>query len=287
MKKRSKLLLAVSALCVSLAVSATATFAWFTTNEKVSVSGIDATVTTANSGIEVSATQNGTYSTTLSLAQAINAWAGELNHVTSADKGATITQKDGTTVAGEKEYFATTIWFRSTGKMSIKATATALKAETSSNITTTIRAWDGMNTEYTAKGIVVDSEVRTYVDDAVRVSFANKVVWEPNKDAGASQLRGTANLAGDYYTFITGQSAGVVPDGAVNSWKSATEVAAVELLQLGTGADEEPDASGYYYGSLEIKVWLEGWDEDCLNCLFGQKVSIGLGFTGTEIAVAP
>ena len=53
MKNSKKLLAAVAALVVALAVSVGSTFAWFTTNDKVTVTGIQATVTTGSANLEV------------------------------------------------------------------------------------------------------------------------------------------------------------------------------------------------------------------------------------------
>lgn len=33
-----------------------------------------------------------------------------------------------------------------------------------------------------------------------------------------------------------------------------------------------------FYGSLEVRIWLEGWDADCFNAIFGDILKINLGF---------
>ena len=53
MKNSKKLLTAVAALVVALAVSVGSTFAWFTTNKRVVVEGITANVTTGDANLEV------------------------------------------------------------------------------------------------------------------------------------------------------------------------------------------------------------------------------------------
>lgn len=53
MKNSKKLLAAVAALVVALAVSVGSTFAWFTTNKNVTVEGIQANVTSGDSNLEV------------------------------------------------------------------------------------------------------------------------------------------------------------------------------------------------------------------------------------------
>lgn len=72
MKNSKKLIGAFAALVIALAVSVGSTFAWFTTNQKVTVTGISATVTTGDSNLEVALVDLdghvGTYAYNLNLA---------------------------------------------------------------------------------------------------------------------------------------------------------------------------------------------------------------------------
>ncbi len=41
---------------------------------------------------------------------------------------------------------------------------------------------------------------------------------------------------------------------------------------------EDEIGNGVYYGRLQIRIWLEGWDADCFNAVFGDTLYINLGF---------
>lgn len=44
-----------------------------------------------------------------------------------------------------------------------------------------------------------------------------------------------------------------------------------------TGEKDDLD-NNLYYGKLEVRIWLEGWDGDCFNAIFGDTLTVNLGF---------
>jgi hypothetical protein len=50
------------------------------------------------------------------------------------------------------------------------------------------------------------------------------------------------------------------------------------ILELSTTA--QPD--GYYYGTVVVRIWIEGWDADCFDALYGASLKIDLQFTATQ-----
>jgi hypothetical protein len=114
MKNSTKrLLVSLGFLAIALIVTTTTTFAWFSFNNKVSVTGISATVT-AQDGLYISTTETGVYGTTLVASNCfINGVDGttvgaakyELKDLTTTDSGATLKTKLG---AAAQAYAAAT-----------------------------------------------------------------------------------------------------------------------------------------------------------------------------------
>ena len=48
------------------------------------------------------------------------------------------------------------------------------------------------------------------------------------------------------------------------------------ILQLEDGGD------GYYYGTVTVRIWIEGWDNEAYNSIFGLELFVGLSFAKKE-----
>lgn len=53
----------------------------------------------------------------------------------------------------------------------------------------------------------------------------------------------------------------------------------VTLLTLvNSGAEITGFPTGYYYGKVTVRVWLEGWDADAYDAIFSRDLTVALGF---------
>lgn len=57
----------------------------------------------------------------------------------------------------------------------------------------------------------------------------------------------------------------------------STYASTSEILILEKPAAE---TASIYYGTVTVKVWLEGTDGDCLNSIFEDKMTVMLNLTG-------
>lgn len=48
------------------------------------------------------------------------------------------------------------------------------------------------------------------------------------------------------------------------------------MLNLTTGND------GYYYGTVTVRIWIEGWDNEAYNSIFNKNLFVGLSFAKKE-----
>jgi len=81
---------------------------------------------------------------------------------------------------------------------------------------------------------------------------------------------GTPGLAdADSYTLVLPET--VIGFGAVDSMDDADAI-----LQLEDGGD------GYYYGTVTVRIWIEGWDNEAYNSIFNLNLFVGLSFAKKE-----
>jgi hypothetical protein len=81
---------------------------------------------------------------------------------------------------------------------------------------------------------------------------------------------GTPGLANaDSYTLVLPET--VTEFGAVDSMDDADAI-----LELQNGND------GYYYGTVTVRIWIEGWDNEAYNSIFNLELFVGLSFAKKE-----
>ena len=311
MKNSKKLIGAIAALVIALAVSVGSTFAWFTTNKKVAVDNIQATVTTGSTDLQVrrvkkdgTAIGDGEWSYGL-IFDEDEFDNVKLDALTSADKGKTLTGKPNLTTpstAGDKgipnykadgtkdtdktaNYIELYLEFRSTAAETIVLDATsAVTGESKGD--DVILAWkDDSSTYGTAinKGAAIASNAK----NAVRVSIGKVAsseetvvgVWNPNATEGYFK----GNLAQDYELY---------QDAQFNSEKNKEAINTIytdpgyDAITTGTGATDLVTLgnlnNGYYYAVICVKIWLEGTDGDCFNNIFDDSILAKLVFSIKE-----
>lgn len=345
MKNSKKLIGAVAAVVVALVISVGSTFAWFTTNNKVTVEGIKATVTTGDSNLEVAfvyadntvgafgyaldfdkdetmkkvianvvfdaLTDNGELDKTSSP----NSWKG-----TEKKNGLALRNKKGENgVAakvdetgdnkvpgnGKGNYLKFTLRFRTPSSDKTKD-GLKLKLSTDSSVTSThsqkengytpLVATDGsLDTDF---GIAKDRKIETNAQDAIRVAFhqvnatshevedktgAAGWVWTPHADSESYKGK---NLAQAVEAMLTEGKTVTDFDGLYTDPAYNDIAAAKRDTSSSSGADDrmvvvtlKDDATtGYCTADVQIIIWLEGTDADCLNSIFSDDVVIKLAF---------
>lgn len=305
MKKSKKLLISVFALVVTLALATSATFAWFTTNDKVEVGSYDVNVTTGSQGLYVSADkdENKTYSSNIDTAtikalyQGAN--AGDMNAkgftaVTSTD-GKAFTNRAGTSVTANSliadedaySYISFTLYFRSTVAMDVYLNGEASASDDRTNATEVeyvgdyagkMVAWTDAEASVYGKALTKGEPIGARAADAVRMSFVNGndvKVWNPGADRGFK----TGNMALDYEKAFTGNSslvAGTTATPTENLLRAGEKNGvAIATTALATGGS-------FYEATVTINLWLEGNDGDCMNDIFEDNFKVALGFIGVE-----
>ena len=303
MKKSKKLLISVFALVVTLALATSATFAWFTTNDKVEVGSYDVNVTTGSQGLYVS-TDGTTYSSNITaeqikaLYQGANADAMNtkgFTAVTSVD-GKAFTKRDGATsvtanslIADEDaySYISFTLYFRSTvamdvylnGEESTSADRTnATEVEYVGDYAGKMVAWtDAVEATY-GKALTKGQPIGARAADAVRMSFVNGndvKVWNPGANRGFK----TGNMALDYEKAFTGNSSLVAGTTAT---PTADLLRAGEKNGVAIATTAVATGGSFYEATVTINLWLEGNDGDCMNDIFEDNFKVALGFIGVE-----
>ena len=141
-----------------------------------------------------------------------------------------------------------------------------------------------------------------YAADAVRVSIIEKgnaeakaVVYEsPTVEGGNTALGKIAiqNGAIDYYQEKTGISLlGSTEDYPTQNTLSDSVTEGVLANEFDfTGKDgyliislsSEAAEDGFYYGTVTVRVWIEGWDPDCFNAILKDNFSVELHFVTPE-----
>lgn len=128
---------------------------------------------------------------------------------------------------------------------------------------------------------------------AVRVSFSDvltptsAIVWEPNASTGK----------GNYIADLSAPISGAAWDVFNNTIAAGSDVTALQTYHAGLPvagpatnvaaslSKLSPDASlwaettpGYYYTSVQVRIWIEGFDEDAYDVIFKQLFNLDLVF---------
>lgn len=163
----------------------------------------------------------------------------------------------------------------------------------------------------------VDESGNSYIDGAIRVAFFEldsdgnetlKCIWAPNSTVEYSAVTNTFTRDGSvepYYYYQ--QSLTPVDIGSLEGTNSdVAKISTEGTDSFGCGYNEEykfmwsngqnmpanapslltVDSSGedaHFYKSLKVKVWLEGYDRECVSLLSGQKFTMKLHFTAQEV----
>ncbi|MCD7729750.1 MAG: hypothetical protein LUI60_07575 [Clostridia bacterium] len=259
LRNTKKLIVAASALAVAVAVSAGATFAWFTTNSQVSVGSINASVTSGGQNNIMVALGHGSsnveFKTTIN-SKDIENWLDEeytdgveFDAITygSQTTGEAVAFKDveGDPVdstSGKYIKIPLTIRTDESDTIILQGTSTVT---TSSTVTRTTSAWETINanTYGNHDEILSGTEIEAYACNATRVGFttgsgtitnslapteSTLKVWSPNEARyDGAQTDGSIE-SGLERTAVTGDTTGT------NYWKNNLAAAAYNAVSTPT-----------------------------------------------------
>ncbi len=318
MKKMTrKLLLSILTVVLTVIVLGTTTFAWFTITNVATVQAYDAELK-ANEGIEIALgavplagpdqlnwVTNLTASTIEQyiFTELANGPDGfRFDHVTTANgvnfytlfAGDTGYEQTPTTAG----YIELPLHFRSDTADGIDWTGLTLSS-TPIAWNTDVAFTNVGDTEATAVGTLLSVDPT----DSVRISFTGSVLVETvptsvttlfEKPAqgnnvvlgtGGDLSNGGLGIAGAMNYFYAKN--GVLPVGsaAVSVPSAITSVGSIRIVDLTLNSDTESlsYAGANYYGSVIVRIWIEGWDANAYNAILGGTISTAMEFTGSSI----
>lgn len=137
--------------------------------------------------------------------------------------------------------------------------------------------------QYGPEDIVTEGEIRTYyVRDAMRVSFYdNNLNTTKIFDLSGNEERGFGKPYGMIAYFNHYKGKNLVPPEApetlytLSEFEESSPYAKTFDSHLITLTQSE---SGYYEGSVEVNIWLEGWDADAFDAVYDDKIKIQFMF---------
>lgn len=312
-KSGKKLVVAIVVLVLAVALATTATFAWFTMNQSVTVGDINMDVTSNSGGLYISL-DGKEFSTELTAADVkdvilTNAgftkdgtWTAEqtlaLKDLTAekeSDKNLKITDEAGEPVLlTDASYAQFTIYFRATDEMEVSLDLTGYTGDESSptynsKVVSTgndpekpAYAWDTIaeNTYGTHAQIAKGAALVTRAANAARVGFAPQVGTtkvEPkiwNPNSDKGFNSTENNLAQDYRNSLLGTNT-TVTEAIGDITDRSADVVLVKLAKA--------EGAAYYEGQITVKVWIEGTDGDCLNSVLSDNLRVSLQFKGAIV----
>lgn len=291
-----KLFLSILTLAFAVVSLGASTYAWFVLSEDANVEAFSGTVQSGTSGLEIGVNTVGAdapvqwRATSLDLTADLASIFAEFKFdaVQNADPLGVGEFQDinGTTVnanGSTGKYLAFELYFRladtntSTGTESVYLTDYSMK-------TTGAENWFVNKAYKDAKGndvAVAAENVKYYVSDAARIAIVgadedHSLYLETHTYAGTDekyQSEGKqSNGALSYYNAINSDATKTLPDpyenptyGVTNKYLGKTSICELEATD--------------YQGSVVVYIWIDGWDGECINAIFGQTLTIDFKFS--------
>lgn len=290
-----KLLLAVITLGIAVIATVGSTYAWFSMNTTVEATGMQLTAVTPVN-VVISKTENGTYGPSVEFdtdAAKLYPASTTIEQLTSA--GVSFWAVEEGQVIGEN------------GKGGLSSSATKFQTEVKSQATV-----DGMGRSYfihedlylkttAGKISLVLEEIKLDGVTSAELLGSNATIPSSATDSDGTHEIKTAL----YVALITDDTTFIYSlDGSTGSFKGVETVASngtrtikdekEELSTAGSAgtlvfdsSESETIALGTDPQHVQVVVWLEGEDPECVNAIGGQGLSIGLVFgykDGTFVA---
>ena len=288
MKKLTrKLFISVLVAVFAFVALGTSTYAWITINTTAEVQEFEATVDAGTAGIELCEVEalNPNWSAVLELKEDFTTTGKALNDLTSADgktfydmvsNGSQMSLK-AEQVTDEKGYIEFQIKIRRTNVAADDTGETKVKID-GSKVKFIQNAEAGAN-EYTyvdANGVAKESDA-LYATNALRMSLTwekegKTVIYQQKEDTtGAPADGNTLGYAAGGFAHVYAADQGITVD--TSQYAEPTKVYqcgedVLEFITL-TGATEE---------TITVRLWIEGWDNECHSKILSQSFSVAFGF---------
>lgn len=282
-----KLFISVLTLIVTVGAFAATTFAWFTLGNQSNIGQFESEVT-AGDGLEVQFDGNNVWHNSINTAQMKSYLTAKytlnpivMNTVTNADGKGTFTKPTflEDSVVKTSEYIEFTLKFRSKTSGSVAW----ILASLSSNGTTW--AADTPFTGANGDSILESASVNGFASNAARISVdgTNTIVVEQTAGTNGNVVGSGKDDKGaiSYYNAKTGTTAAT--DAILPSFPTYTNIAtlgesSVVVVLAADAAESLAPGTGYFTGSVTVRVWLEGWDYDAYNNILGDTLKTSLSF---------
>lgn len=289
-----KIYMSVFALLLTVGALAATTFAWFTLGNTAQVNSFEGDVY-AGEGLEVRLIdKNGdpftpwsSYiaSTNIQALIADNEFV-KFKAVTTEDTTSftTVLIDNGSVtngLAAQSDYIKFTLEFRT---KQTEADLLWTGATLSGNNVTWIN--DG-NSFTDASGAAVNTggEVTENVANAARIAVvSDTTVLGYELPQADNNVQGKGEALVGAHSFIKSRYQDIETDYN-DAYDSATVVATVDVnaneptvVTFGDAAEADADNDGYVYVTLDVFVWIEGWDANTYNPILGQKLTASLEF---------
>ena len=283
MKATKKIVGATAALVAALALSAGSTFAWFTTQNTAKVNNISATVIT-QSNLQVALGQTTSDTAPTSGWGSVIDMTGKITGITldaltlddTNTKLVTRESADGANTA----YISFRIWFRSTEDANLKFDSTTSKVDSTAGNTANdvyaIKELSGYSDgSPISAGTVIQADAKNAVRVSIKASTGNIMVWEPNADQGYRNDVGQHSLASKYEEDL---AKSVDPDATTTAYTNKHYTTSDTLTAV-TADTVLLNLTANTAAYLDIWMWIEGNDGDCLNSIFNDTINAVLGFS--------
>lgn len=299
MKATKRLIGAVVALVAALAVSVGATFAWFTTQNTASVKQFEVSVRDATGNLYIGTSAENVSAAPLDISGETGVKDVKLKDLTLDEGGTKLQDKSQEDATDGYVHF--TLYFEATTDIDVYLTTESKIEYNQDGSTATHHALSVNSAAQTAigsnYGTAVSGTLETNAANAMRVKFGTGKtnIWAPNEAADETNSTSSGkgfwknNLAADYEKYIdesTGGTWSVTSQAfsAANTVKTAAKTASNANDE--TKICDLTEQSGVYKGSVEVWIWIEGTDGDCLNSIFSDVLQIDLQFIGLTAPAA-
>lgn len=286
MKKLTrKLFISVLVAVFAFVALGTSTYAWITINTTAEVQEFEAKVDAGTAGIELCEVGQTNWSAVLTLKEDFTSTGKELDDLTSAD-GKTFYNMESNgsemnltaPVTGEDGYIEFQIKIRRTNVAAGDATEQKVKIDGSKVIFTPVNVATGTNEyEYVDANGITKSSDALYATNALRMSLtwekeAKTVIYQQKEDTTEDPNGNSLGYDPAGFAHVYAEDQGITIDPADYA------VPTVDVYECGDDVDDFITLTGATEETITVRLWIEGWDNECHSKILSQSFSVAFGF---------
>ena len=294
-KLTRKLMLSAFTLLFAVISLGASTYAWFTMSKDADVEAFKADVK-AGEGIEIAVTStqavgNAQWYTGTVPSSVVQSAAVPANFVfdaaTTKNNASTIIKRDGSDSEGYIEFY---IHIKAAQAGTIKLDGITLDSKVGEADPT---AWvaDAAYSIDGTKNVVVNDKVVYEVENAARIAIIANGATSIYEKAAISATGD--KIADGPSTYVAGNQKGQQSTKGAFDYYNAkmaddltidqeTQYTTSELDTLATTPNSLKAVATNEILTINVKVWIEGWDAECLNAIFAQTLSVAFSFKFEE-----